>query len=114
MPRMDGMETLRRLRQNSDLPVIFLTSKDESNGLDHDTHCCCSPSFMAFGSPRCSHPVWTWPATQPRSFSHNGRIPRSDHPDRDLSPPFRDFRRTVGRLCGSKTAPRPRPIASRS
>src|SRR5271166_777328 len=29
MPRMDGMETLRRLRQNSDLPVIFLTSKDE-------------------------------------------------------------------------------------
>jgi DNA-binding response OmpR family regulator len=29
MPRMDGMETLRRLRQKSDLPVIFLTSKDE-------------------------------------------------------------------------------------
>ena len=29
MPRMDGMETLRRLRQNSNLPVIFLTSKDE-------------------------------------------------------------------------------------
>jgi two-component system, OmpR family, response regulator ChvI len=29
MPRMDGMETLRRLRQNSDLPVIFLTSKEE-------------------------------------------------------------------------------------
>ena len=28
MPRMDGMETLRRLRQKSDLPVIFLTSKD--------------------------------------------------------------------------------------
>ena len=27
MPRMDGMETLRRLRQNSDLPVIFLTSR---------------------------------------------------------------------------------------
>src|SRR5260370_41819835 len=26
MPRMDGMETLRRLRQKSDLPVIFLTS----------------------------------------------------------------------------------------
>ena len=26
---MDGMETLRRLRQKSDLPVIFLTSKDE-------------------------------------------------------------------------------------
>jgi two-component system, OmpR family, response regulator ChvI len=29
MPRMDGMETLRRLRDKSDLPVIFLTSKDE-------------------------------------------------------------------------------------
>jgi two-component system response regulator ChvI len=26
---MDGMELLRRLRQKSDLPVIFLTSKDE-------------------------------------------------------------------------------------
>ena len=29
MPRMDGMETLRRLRQKTDMPVIFLTSKDE-------------------------------------------------------------------------------------
>ena len=29
MPRMDGMELLRRLRQNSDMPVIFLSSKDE-------------------------------------------------------------------------------------
>ncbi len=29
MPRMDGMELLRRLRQSSDVPVIFLTSKDE-------------------------------------------------------------------------------------
>lgn len=29
MPRMDGMKLLRRLRQTSDLPVIFLTSKDE-------------------------------------------------------------------------------------
>ena len=28
MPRMDGMEMLRRLREKSDLPVIFLTSKD--------------------------------------------------------------------------------------
>jgi DNA-binding response OmpR family regulator len=25
----DGMEILRRLRQKSDVPVIFLTSKDE-------------------------------------------------------------------------------------
>ena len=29
MPRMDGIEMLRRLRQTSDMPVIFLTSKDE-------------------------------------------------------------------------------------
>jgi two-component system response regulator ChvI len=29
MPRMDGMELLRRLRQSSELPVIFLTSKDD-------------------------------------------------------------------------------------
>lgn len=29
MPKMDGMELLKRLRQSSELPVIFLTSKDE-------------------------------------------------------------------------------------
>ena len=29
MPRMDGMEVLRRLRQTSNLPVIILTSKDD-------------------------------------------------------------------------------------
>jgi len=29
MPQMDGMELLRRIRQQSDMPVIFLTSKDE-------------------------------------------------------------------------------------
>src|SRR3984885_13202329 len=29
MPRMDGMELLSRLRQNSSIPVIFLTSKDD-------------------------------------------------------------------------------------
>ena len=29
MPRMDGMELLRRLRQRTDLPVIFLTSTDD-------------------------------------------------------------------------------------
>ncbi|WP_419815009.1 response regulator transcription factor [Glacieibacterium sp.] len=28
MPRMDGMELLRRLREKTELPVIFLTSKD--------------------------------------------------------------------------------------
>ena len=28
MPRMDGMEVMRRLREKSQLPVIFLTSKD--------------------------------------------------------------------------------------
>lgn len=29
MPRMDGMDLLSRLRQKSDMPVIFLTSKDD-------------------------------------------------------------------------------------
>jgi two-component system, OmpR family, response regulator ChvI len=29
MPRMDGMETLRHLRQKSNIPVIFLTSKED-------------------------------------------------------------------------------------
>ncbi len=29
MPAMDGMELLRRIRQDSALPLIFLTSKDE-------------------------------------------------------------------------------------
>jgi len=29
MPRMDGLELLRRLRQKSKLPVIFLTSRDD-------------------------------------------------------------------------------------
>ncbi|WP_226636910.1 response regulator transcription factor [Novosphingobium profundi] len=29
MPRMDGLELLRHLRERSSLPVIFLTSKDE-------------------------------------------------------------------------------------
>ncbi|MGH6876129.1 MAG: response regulator transcription factor [Rhizomicrobium sp.] len=29
LPRMDGLELLRRLRQSGDIPVIFLTSKDE-------------------------------------------------------------------------------------
>jgi two-component system response regulator ChvI len=29
MPRLDGMETLNRLRRTSDVPVILLTSKDE-------------------------------------------------------------------------------------
>ncbi len=29
MPKMDGLELLRRLREKSSMPVIFLTSKDE-------------------------------------------------------------------------------------
>jgi two-component system response regulator ChvI len=29
MPRVDGMETLRRLREKSDIPVIFLSSKED-------------------------------------------------------------------------------------
>ena len=29
MPRMDGMETLRHLREKSNIPIIFLTSKED-------------------------------------------------------------------------------------
>src|SRR5918994_5699832 len=29
MPQMDGMELLRRVRETSNMPVIFLTSKDD-------------------------------------------------------------------------------------
>ena len=29
MPRLDGMEVLQKLRNSSDIPVIFLTSKDD-------------------------------------------------------------------------------------
>ncbi|GAB5469702.1 MAG: response regulator transcription factor [Rhodospirillales bacterium] len=29
MPRMDGMELLRRIRETSSMPIIFLTSKDD-------------------------------------------------------------------------------------
>jgi two-component system response regulator ChvI len=29
MPRMDGLELLRRVRERSQIPVIFLTSKDD-------------------------------------------------------------------------------------
>ncbi|MBE8191036.1 MAG: response regulator transcription factor [Alphaproteobacteria bacterium] len=29
MPRMDGLELLRRLREHNQMPVVFLTSKDE-------------------------------------------------------------------------------------
>ena len=29
MPRMDGLELLRKLRQTSQMPVVFLTSKDD-------------------------------------------------------------------------------------
>ncbi|MXP09944.1 response regulator transcription factor [Pseudoblastomonas halimionae] len=31
MPQMDGLELLRELRKSSDLPVIFLTSKDDES-----------------------------------------------------------------------------------
>lgn len=29
MPRLDGFEVLKKIREHSDLPVVFLTSKDE-------------------------------------------------------------------------------------
>ena len=29
MPKLDGMEVLKKLRETNDVPVIFLTSKDD-------------------------------------------------------------------------------------
>ncbi len=59
MPRMDGMELLRRLRQKSDLPVIFLTSKDEEIdelfGLKMGpTTTSANPSRSGFSSSACA------------------------------------------------------------
>jgi len=90
MPRMDGMEVLRRLRQTSQIPVIMLTSKDEeideilgfNLGADDYIHkpssgsrpCCAgrartaaSPSPRAKAPPRRSSAAscrWTRPATK--------------------------------------------------
>ena len=36
MPKMDGMELLRRVRAQSPLPVIFLTSKDDEADEEYD------------------------------------------------------------------------------
>src|SRR5262245_16437899 len=41
MPRMDGMELLRRLRQKSDLPVIFLRSEAHTSELQSLRHLVC-------------------------------------------------------------------------
>ena len=35
MPKMDGLELLRRLRATNELPVIYLTSKDDELSLIH-------------------------------------------------------------------------------
>ena len=35
MPRMDGMEVLRRLRQTTELPVIMATARDQSEEIVH-------------------------------------------------------------------------------
>jgi two-component system, OmpR family, response regulator ChvI len=70
MPRMDGMELLRRLRQKSDMPVIFLTSKDEEIdelfGLkmgadDFITKPFSPPSRAPYSRPdRWSAVSWSW------------------------------------------------------
>ncbi len=57
MPRMDGMETLRRLRQKSDLPVIFLTSKDRKS-----TNCSASKWAPTISSASRSRNVCWWSA----------------------------------------------------
>jgi len=82
MPRMDGMELLRRFRQKSDVPVIFLTSKDEEidelfglkMGADDFIR---NPFHSAFSSsasrPFCAVPVPRTPEAKksPRQRSSN-------------------------------------------
>ena len=61
MPRIDGMETLRLIRTKSDLPVIFLTSKEEvidevlalKMGADDFIRKPFSPRLWSRGSRRC-------------------------------------------------------------
>ena len=50
MPRLDGMELLSRLRQKTNLPVIFLTSKDDE--IDVRTR----ESFPGRGCGMCAAP----------------------------------------------------------
>ena len=51
MPRMDGMEVLRRLRQTSDVPVILLTAKDEEiDALDRRLR---RGEYEAAAAPNC-------------------------------------------------------------
>src|SRR5438034_6363486 len=41
MPRIDGMEMLRRLRQKSDMPVIFLRSEEHTSELQSHSDLVC-------------------------------------------------------------------------
>src|ERR1700754_1009769 len=59
MPRMDGMELLRRLRQKTDMPVIFLTSKDRRS-----TNCSASKWAPTTSSGNRSRSVSLWSASR--------------------------------------------------
>ena len=61
MPRLDGIELLQKVRGQSQMPVIFLTSKDDELdealglGMGADDYiisrflnACCSPAFAQF------------------------------------------------------------------
>ena len=54
MPRLDGMELLEKIRKKSNLPVIFLTSKDdevdEALGLRIGADDLSKSSFLSFRS----------------------------------------------------------------
>ena len=78
MPRMDGMELLRRLRQKSDVPVIFLTSKDEEidelfglkMGATISSPSRSASASWSSGSNRCS-------AAPPRAIRQHRPAPRA-------------------------------------
>ncbi len=84
MPRMDGLELLRRLREKSPMPVIFLTSKadelDEALGLamgaddyiskPFSNGCCSRASARSCAAPKCgARPIRRISRSPTRSFA---------------------------------------------
>jgi CheY-like chemotaxis protein len=106
MPRMDGMEVLRRLRQTTDMPVIILTSKDEeideilgfNLGADDYIHKPFSQRLLKGDQARAPHPRSGAPrllvGRQTRA-PHGNRIPAAS-----VARPEAGLRKEPGQLDG--------------
>src|SRR5204863_3791024 len=77
MPRMDGLELLRRLRQQTDMPVIFLTSKE-----GRSTSCSASSWAPTTISPSRSRSASWWSASRWCCGVSGPRIPQTPPPKR--------------------------------